>query len=666
MPSEKIPQWLDISFLRDLRQEAEAHHSRIHYVRTQVRHYRAYEGSTLVVPVSEFDDMEIDESQSVARYNKIKEVVGKISSIFMKNVPVVRRWPNNPQSPDDGELADDMDALYLAAWEDSGAQFVIRNMLQEAQITGLSIGKVYWNALDRKFDNNGSIAIEKLSPGSVLFDPWATNEQHGLDAGFIFHFTEVPIGLLKDKYGMKAEKALGIAAKRGKKPKGGILAKTKELIKRGGPTESSGHLYGTHNTRKGYAAVTEVWLFPQIIQANNLVSGEKIADDKYKYGMVITVIEDEIVWLKKNPFVETRSVQSTDAIGQRVNKSVTIGHRRHPFLSLYWSRTADRHGDGRHGFYDCAGMVESMIPIQNNINALRRIISINARTIANPSAAVNEDALRSPVENLLWLPSQIHIVNENYSASDAIQILQGAPLPAFVFEMLASELHNIEAVVGLEPGVIGLFPQAGGTSHTPGVAIGALQEAAFGPLWAYVAELAATLLDASILFDGLIQQKYKASRYMTVSNFGVPRQIQLTDRHITAQFRRGIIQGATTPLADIDKQQRVNEVVAIVTNAVASQIPALMQLGIAHIQALDFPWAHQFQQILEGELQKTLQIQQGVAGVGASALASQAQQPLQLPESGTAPNEAAIAGLVEATGLNPADIADRIAETSAA
>jgi hypothetical protein len=671
MPSDSIPAWLTYDFLVQLRGEAEDHHSRVYYIGTQRRHYRSYEGSTLVVPVAEFDDMEISETQTVARYNKIKEVVDKVGSIFMKNNPVVRTWPNNAQAEQDGELSDDMDALRLDAWETSGAQFVVRNMLQESLITGLSIGKVYWNALDRSFDNNGSIAIEQLSPGSVLVDPWASNEERGQDAGFIFHSTEAPIGLLREMYGTKAEKALGIAAKRGRQTKksggGAIFAKTKEMVLRGASsTGPEASLHGTHATRRGYAGLTEVWLFPQIIQASDLATGKKITDDKYKYGMVVTVIEDEIVWVKKNPFATTKRVQATDDLGLPVNKSVEVGHRRHPFLALYWNRTADRHGHGRHGFYDCMGAVESMIPIQNNINALRRIISINARTIANPSMAVNEDALRSAVTNLMNLPSQIHLINQHYSATEAIKILPGEPLPEFVFQMLASELQNIEAVVGLEPGVVGLFPGAGGTSHAPGITIGAVQEAAFGPLWLKVAELAAMLLDASILYDGLIQQKYKPSRYMTVSNFGVPRQVQLTDRHITANFRRGIIQGATTPLADIDKQERVNAVVAIATNAIASQNPAIMQLGIAHIQALDFPWAHQFQQILEGELQKTLQIQQGVAGVGATALASQAQQPLQLEQGGQAPEEAAIAELSNLTGLDPADIAERIANATAA
>jgi hypothetical protein len=203
-------------------------------------------------------------------------------------------------------------------------------------------------------------------------------------------------------------------------------------------------------------------------------------------------------------------------------------------------------------------------------------------------------------------------------------------MPNFVFEMLAADLQAIEKQAGLEAGVIGLFPQAGGTSHTPGVTVGALQEAAFGPLWKYVAELAAALLDMSILYDGLIQQKYEENR----------------------------LQGATTPLADIDKLQRTEQVVAIVQNAIMSQNPSIMELGIAHIESLNYPWALQFQQILAKELQRTLQIQQGVVGIGAGALQQAGQQPLQLPVNGGGTDEdQVINALAQMEGRDPAEIA---------
>ena len=655
-----IPDWLDIDFLARLKHEGEQHPSRIRYIGTLKRHWAFYEGSSLLAPVAEFDDMEIPEGQAVARQSKIYEVGNKVGSIFMKNMPVVRRWPFLPE---DADVTDDIDALYLQAWEDTEGQFVVRNMLEEAEVSGLSVGKIYWDATNRGFDNNGAIGIQKLSPYSILVDPWASNEHRGRDAGYIFHTTEQPIGALLFRYGNEARMALGIPSKRGRTPKksggGGVFKRTVDAKAHGG--SSTGSLTseeGNHEPRQGWAAVTEAWLFPQVIQSGNLTTGENIPDDRFKYGMVVTVINDTIVRVMKNPFVQTKRVATRDEFGRPASESNVVGHRRSPFVPLYWNRTADTRGGSRHGFYDCRGMVEPMIPLQVNINAIRRNIAINARTMANPSAAVNEDALVSPVTNLTWKPSQIHLIKQNFSARDAIQILQGSPMPNFVFELLAADLQAIEKQVGLEAGVIGLFPQAGGTSHTPGVTVGALQEAAFGPLWKYVAELAATLLDMSILYDGLIQQKYKVNRFFTVTRNGQPSQVQWSSRHVTAHFRRGILQGATTPLADIDKLQRTEQVVAIVQNAIMSQNPTIMKLGIAHIESLNYPWALQFQQILAEELQRTLQIQQQVAGVGADAVRQLGQQPLQLPINGGGTDEDnVISELARIEGLDEAEIA---------
>jgi hypothetical protein len=654
------PDWLDIDFLANLKHEGEQHPSRVKYIGTLRRHWLYFRGSSLIAPVTEFDDMEIPEGQAVARQNKIQEIVSKLGSIFMKNVPVVRRWP---LLPEDADIADDIDALYLQAWEDSEGQFVTRNMLEEAQVNGLSIGKIYWDASKRDFDNNGAIGIQKLSPYSVLVDPWASNEHRGRDAGYIFHTTEQPVGALLARYGDEARKALSIPSKRGRTSKksggGGVFKRTIDAMKHAG--SSTGSLTdeeGNREPRQGWAVVTEAWLFPQVIQSGNLTTGNKVPDDRFKYGMVVTVINDTIVRVMKNPFATKKSVATRDEFGVPKTESKVVGHRRSPFVPIWWSRTADTHGESRHGFYDCMGMVEQMISLQVNINANRRNISINGRSMANPSIVANEDALVSPVTNIQQRPSQIHLTKQNFKANEAIHILQGAPMPNFVFEMLAADLQAIEKQAGLEAGVIGLFPQAGGTSHTPGVTVGALQEAAFGPLWKYVAELAAALLDMSILYDGLIQQKYEENRFFTVTRNGAASQVQFTGRHATAHFRRGILQGATTPLADIDKLQRTEQVVAIVQNAIMSQNPSIMELGIAHIESLNYPWALQFQQILAKELQRTLQIQQGVAGIGAGALQQAGQQPLQLPVNGGGTDEdQVINALAQMEGRDPAEIA---------
>ena len=610
MPVQK-PKWLDIHLLNRLRREAENHPSRQRYIQTLGRHKAFYRGSNLIVPLDEMgDDMELDEGHAVARQNKIKETVDKIGSIFMKNSPMVRRWPYHPE---DADLTDDIDALYQDAWVSSKGQFVMRNMLQEAEVCGLSVGKIYWNSMDRSYDKEGGIAIEKLAPGAVLFDPWASNDHRGHDVGYIFHTSQQPAGYLLAKYGKEAEIAMHLRTSRGRSSKKLATRTMEELAEGTGGTSDGEETKG----RQGYHEVVEAWIFPQAIQTSELIGGNAIPDDEYKYGMVVTVINDRIVRVMKNPFVKTKRAQRMDETGTPTIESVEIGHKRHPFVPMYWGRTTDPRGLGEYSFYDCVGMVESMIALQVNINALRRNIAINARTIANPVVAVNEDALDAPLQSLLWSPGQIYRIASGFKADEAIQILQGAQMPQYVFDMLLNDIGEIAKTAGLEPGVVGLFPTGGGTSHTPGLTIGSLQEAAFGPLWVYVAELSAALLDIAVLYDGLIQQYYTPNRYLTVSSAGEAKHVQFSTRHITANFRRQVVDGATTPLYDMEKQTRVNEVVSIVNEAIIAQLqgpqPRLLEVAIAHVEALNFPWAYQFQQILQQALKESQQVQQMMA-----------------------------------------------------
>lgn len=609
--------------------------------------------------------MEIDEGQAVARKNKIKESVDRLGSIFMKNLPVVRRWPYNAQG-DMAKLSDDIDALYLQAWENSEAQFTVRSMLLEAEIIGLSVGKIYWNALDRTFNTKGAIAIDKCSPYSVIFDPWASNTHRGRDAGYIFHETEEPIGLLLAKYGKEAEIALGERVStrgRSKDRTGGVtmmLNMAEKLLLNAGVANTE----KKYEPRAGYAPVTEIWLFPQEMHESSLSGGDVVKSGEYPHGVVVTVINDRIVHFMKNPFAKRKSRQVIDEWGLPKREMAEIGHKRHPFIPLYWNRCSDREGKGVYGFYDCMGAVEQAIPLQQNLNALRRNIAINARTMANGGVMVHEDALEAPIDTVTFNPSQIYRVKPNFRFEEAIKILEGNQMPQYVYDLALDNETGIDKIMGLEPGVVGLYPQGGGTSHTSGLAFGTLQEAAFGPLWVFVTELGAALLDMSILYDGLIQQYYKAQNYMTISNAGVQRQVEWTDKHITANFKRQVIQGATTPMYDIEKHQLTNEVVTIVNNAIASQNPTIIQVEIAHLEALRYPWANQFQQILEKEYQRTMGVQQGFMRTGAEALTQmQTQQgQMALPEQGATSEMDVIKAMADIEGRDPAEIALALAE----
>lgn len=660
----RLPKWVTVDYLRELRRMAEEHPSRQLYIRNLQRYYAHYRGSALLAPINDLgDDMEIDTRHAAARRNVIKREVDKVSSIFLKNTPIVRR---HPFYPEDSDLSDDLDALYLQAWEDSCAQDVVRSMLLEAAICGLSIGKIYWNAMDRSVDRNGSVGIEKLAPGSVLVDPWARNDHRGLDAGFIFHTTEQPVAAVLNKYGRKASEALHLQPGGYKKS---IGQRVKEIAEN---VLSTGSIAGDaeNKPRKGYVKVVEVWLFPQSMHSSSLTTGENIPDDEYPYGLVVTLINDEIVRFMPNPFVTTKTAERYDKNGIPTRKRVKVGHKRHPFIPLYWSRIGSDDGKGKNNFYDCMGMVEGMIPMQVNINALRRNIAITARTLATPCAVVQEDALAAPLESLTWTPSQILRIQQGYTARDAIQILEGAQMPQYVIDMVQSDVAEIGRDAGLEPGVIGLFPQGGGTSHTPGITIGSLQEAAFGSLWAHVQELGAALLDMSVLYDGLIQQFYKPDRYMTVTRNGKERHVEFSDRHVTANFRRQVVAGATTPMFDIEKQQRISGVVEIVNNAILSQNPTIMEVAIEHLEALRFPWAHDFKQILEKAHQEALAIQQGTQVLRKMALTLEGSQLMQGGEQQAAPAGttqeddmlSVINQVAEIEGVSPEEVAIRMAE----
>jgi len=572
----------------------------------------------------------------VSRINKIKESADKVNSIFMKNDPIVRRYA---ELEDDGDLADHMDALFYSAWVDTDGQLVVKSMLQEAMVTGMSVCKTYWNPLDVSRHKTGQIAIEHCKRGSVLFDPKSSNMHRLRDARYIIHHTKPPIGWFLAKWGSEAEIALGLRDSQGR-PRSGIprmvWMSAKEVMK-----GIKNKVMGDEEEIEETVDVYEFWIFPKTMYASELVGGEELSVGDFPYGLVVTMAKNHILrrkgrdWMP-NPFVTRKQVESVDQYGFPAKRRVEVGHKRSPFSVLYWSRTEDRQGKGNFGVYDCMGAVEGAISLQHNINALRRNAAINARTIANPGVVYNPDLLENPPDTLTWNPGgQLIETKGNVLPEQAMHLLQGQNMPQDIFQIIYSDITEVEKAFGLEPGVVGLFPPpGGGTSHTPALTVGALQESAFGPLWTYVFELGYTLLDLSILYDGLIQQKYKAERYSTVSRNGQQRFVEWTDRHISAQFRRKVLAGATTTLYDIDKATRLTNYEATATQAIMSQNPAIMKVAVAKLTALNDPAVYQFVQILGQEIAKLEQAQMELMQMGAGNMMEQAQGQQMLPQGG--------------------------------
>jgi hypothetical protein len=639
----KLPKWVSVELLNQLIGEADDDSSRARYLNSIPRMTGYYFGYTDIADMLGLTEEEDDEL--IAKLNKIPEVVDKVNSIFLKNDPIVQRWPYRYE---DADLVDDMDVQFADAWEGTRGQHVVRSMLNEAQLIGLSVGKVIWNPFNTEKHPEGEIMLTKLAPGSVRFDPEASNMHRARDCRYIIHTTRQFPSYVADRYKTEGKKAVGmLPSQNGSTKVGRMLNMGKDVLRK----YVVGQGTGRSDEADGKIDVHEFWLFPNCMYRSELVSGEDLSMDKeYEYGLVVTMANDHIVRAIANPFVRKRRLLTEDENGFRVRRSVTLGHRRHPFTPLYWARTTDREGKGKYNIYDCRGMVENAISLVININNLRSNMAKNAQSVANPTIAVNEDSLTEGVQNMTWQPGQFIRIKQNYMPDQALTILKGGQMPPEVHQMVIEDVQSVERTMGLEPGVVGMFPS--GTSHLPGISVGALQEAAFGPLWVYVAELSACLLDQSVLYDGLIQLKYKPGRYMMVSKQGEQRFVEWTNRHITAQFKRRIVGGSTTPIYDMDRETKVANVVAICNNAVVAQNPTIIQVAIEHIKALRWPWGDAFIQLLQTELQRLQQLQ-GLQAL--DSVAAMAQERGQLGQP---------AGLPPAQGQDNFEVFDQLAQES--
>lgn len=650
MPIDPKHKWLNGRLITYLLQKSKDDPSRQKFIRNATRFRRWFRGESFLAPVSDFDDMEVNERNATARRNIIGEVVDEVSSLFMKNSPVIRRTPYLPHH---AHLSDGLDALWLWAWGESYGQAVFRSILEDSEISGLGIGKIFWDPRKANRHYPGMVAMRQLPAVSIYVDPDATNDHMGQDAKFIIqHVRRYPEELMA-RYGDDAAIALGWRSARGRKRSSwsGIISMlgmtndevTKQLS--GRPMAGNRSAWPQAGSSEKID-LYEAWIFPQQMFGAELSIGDKITEE-YRFGLVATMIRDQVIRVKSNPFAKTTRIIQTDEYGTASNRSAFVGHGTHPFLFLPWRPISDDNGNRR--FYDVMGMVEWMVSMQFNVNALRRNMAIISRTLANPTILFNEDALATPPEKIMHLPGQVYRVRGQYRLEDSLKILQPAQMPSQVPMMIAEDMQGIRQAGGVKAGVTGLFPApGGGTSHTPSETIGTLQEAAFTPLWKYVQQVGASLRHLSVLYDGLVQQFFSPGQYMGVDRRGEEIYIDWTGDHRAAQFRRIVVAGATTPLFDLERQQREAGVLEMTIQAVTSGDPRVMRAVIISLENMKFPWAYQYMQLIIEELQRTMQMSQGMQQLGEEAMKQQAQ--LALPAG---------------TGMQPGTVESGVPQTSA-
>jgi hypothetical protein len=640
---EKNIDWLDIDFLRSIDQEVESHPSYTHYmsnVHRGIRHYRST--SEWWVPTSEFDDMDISDSQPTARENLIKSTVDELNSLLLKNDPVVRTHPYQPVK---GDFSDDMDSILLAAWRNAKTRHHFRSMQKMSAIAGLGVCKTGWNTANKNIHPEGEVGIQFISPTDILLDPYASNAHRGLDVRYIRHTSWQTPEAIISRYGHEGATALNLEPEKGRHRQWGqsLQKIRKKLI----DTITGETSEGDRVDRR--IPVYEYWVFPVHGRESELVTGEMVDEKEYPYGIVVTRVNDKIVRQIANPYYEKKPMKMGKGLNAK-SPTIEVGHRMHPFVILYWVR--EMNANGYNGIYDCTGMVQEQIPIQQSVNSVGRNLEQHVRTTANPGMYYFEDALDMPADRIERRPGEMVPINSKFGTraiGDVVKDFSGQQMSPEVFNYWQHKRQQVGLVAGLKPHMVGLAPQ--GTSHTPAATVGTLQEASFSAMWSPNDEITAACADIAYRYLGLIQQFYAPGRIVQISEEGgTASYVEIQSNHLAAMFRLEVVSGTTTPLYDMDKETKLMGISQKVDAALASQSPTIMKSCLIYLDNLNNPHTYQWVQLLKQSIAEIEQAQQTLAGMGGMAL-QQSQKSLP-PAQG----EPGLEDLAAALGTSPEEL----------
>ncbi len=644
------PEWLTEDLLQRMIDEVDNHPSRIDYLADVSRGWRYYSTDEWWVPENKFTDRSLSEDTPVAVENHIKKTVDDLMSLLLKNRPVPRFHPQ-PGHPELSDLSDDMDALAYSTWGRVSIRHAFRSQLQEACIAGLSVSKIGWSTATKSRSTKGDIMMVNIPPAHIRFDPYASNSHRALDCRYIIHTTKQTPEYIAKRFGDLGLEAMGL--KPGAEVKRSFFGKAFDNLKTNRQSRLAnmtaeelmrgvniGMGKGEDGERVDYRVdCDEYWIFPITDTESEPVGGEAINEKEYPYGVVVTRVEKRIVDIKANPYIKTVYDNEIDEYGFSKLKRKLVGHKRHPFVPLFWIRGADVNGN--NSIYKVKGAVSQMIPPQISLNSVLTSIEKNAATTANPSGKYIEDAIMLPMNRLKGNPGDMIPINPMYAnlgVDNVFKFDMGMPMPQYIESYAALKRNMISQLGGLNPGMIGEWPQ--GTSHTTYGGTAILQEVSFTPMWTPVDEFDAAIHDVTELMMGLMQQFYEPGRWVDVSSDGMERSVEITKKLISTEFNIEVTSGATTPTFDIDRDSRMANIKLQVDNALTMSLqsgnPDFLESCLISLQGLRYPPAFQYIQFLRKKLDL---MKQQIEGVQAMQLAQMVQGAGQ-PQEGQPTEEA--------------------------
>lgn len=622
--NQKNLDWIDIDFLDSIDEEVETHASFGRYMKNVARGIRYYSATDeWWVPVDDHDDMDISDTTPTARENLIHSTVNEVGSLLLKNDPIVRFHPLHPE---DSSFADNMDSILLAAWRNSRTRHHFRTMQKMSAICGLGVCKTGWNTANKSINAKGEVGIVFRSPTDVYFDPFASNAHRGLDCRYIRDTSwQTPEAIIY-RYGHEGAKAVGAEEEQGRPKKWhqNLWANRKKIM-----DVVTGRTSEDEKVDRRFP-VYEYWLFPLFGRESELAGGTMVDEKEYPYGLLVTRVKDRILRRVANPYYQKKRFKQGQGINTK-SPIAEVGHRMHPFVILYWNREMD--GGGYNGIYDCKGMVQEQIPIQQSVDAVGRNVEQHIRTTANPGCYAFEDAFDIPMDRITRVPGQIIPVNPTYRSrgiSDVVKDFSGQQMSPEVFQHLNYKRQMVGQIAGLKPHMVGLAPQ--GTSHTPAATVGTLQEASFSAMWVHNDEITSSVEDIALRYLGLIQQHYEPGRIVEISEEGgIASFVEIQSRHLASMFRLEVVSGTTTPMYDIDKEVKLTNIKQHVDAALASQNITIMKSTLIYLDNLNLPFTYQWVQLLKQTIQQMELAQQTLEGMGGLALMGQGAQPALPP-----------------------------------
>lgn len=544
--------------------------------------------------------------------NVVHSTVETMVSVFYKHLPVIEL---RPQKPSDFDLVREQNKHLEYAMKEADFLEVMREGSRECFITGQAIYHTGWDASKLDVYDNGDCMFQVLPHADVYLDPMPglTNIQRS--RFFIVCFW-LPINTILQRFGESASNALGIQFK-GKSKSGNARfagmdkMETRRVLNLGHSlnSESSIELF---DPMGNLYPVYECWFRPKDYRVTQLANGQKTFQSLSPHGRVGYLVNGEVVEDTDNPFRQKKRVPLVIDDETLESRTVNVGHGQFPVVRQIAYQGQDN--DGRKSLYDVFGVVEPIESLQWDINDLSRNRMINARTIANPTAVVNEKRLIAPKSgDLTAYPNAKIVVTDDGPISEAFHYEKGGELSPSVSTLHQEKHLRVETISGVKGFVAGNIHR--GTSHTTAEGTALVSEADFSMMWTLIHSSEKTMTTVIRHFSGLQQQFYKIGRFTSVSLNGQEVFTEWSSRNVGAEFFFDVVSGSATPQQDIQRIQHITFAMQTVAPVLENPTPDSIQLALFALEAANLPWTHEITQFLRQKLETIEQEQQQEAMV---------------------------------------------------